>query len=171
VQLAPARARGRSAAGRRAAATPRAAQGKGKGKGAAPATQRYTAGSVDIEMPLAAVQQLPLPLQAAVVAGIFAGIGLGTYVSCTAVAPGIEQAAPSFMAFSRATWPLLGATFVAAGVAHFTAHDAFVTMMPTRCAPAQLAPGVLGEPDALRCTRPPAAPGACGTCRARRPST
>jgi hypothetical protein len=105
-----------------------------KGKAAAPATQRYTSGDVDVEMPLGAVQQLPLPVQAAVVASIFAALGLGTWASCTFVGPAIESAAPGFFAFSRATWPLLGATFLAAGVAHFTAHDAFVTMMPTRCA-------------------------------------
>jgi hypothetical protein len=81
-------------------------------------------------MPLAAVQQLPDAAQAAVVASIFAALGLGTWASCTYVGPAIADAAPGFMAFSRATWPLLGATFVAAGVAHFTAHDEFCTMMP-----------------------------------------
>ena len=86
-------------------------------------------------MPLAAVQQLPEAAQAAVVASVFGALGLGTWASCTFVGPAIADAAPGFMAFSRATWPLLGATFVAAGVAHFTAHDSFCTMMPKQCVP------------------------------------
>jgi hypothetical protein len=138
LQSAP-RARGRLAASQRAHGLQvRAAQQQPNesdgGSAAAVETQRYKFGSVDVEMPLAAVQQMPLPLQAAVVAAIFGALGLGTWASCTFVGPAIQSAAPGFMAFSRATWPLLGATFMAAGVAHFTAHDAFATMMPTRCA-------------------------------------
>jgi uncharacterized membrane protein len=95
-------------------------------------TQRYVAGKVDVEMPLAAVQQLPVPAQAACVATIFAALGLGTQFASDVVAPAIEHAVPSLFAFSRATWPLLGTTFVAAGVAHFTLHDEFCTMMPQR---------------------------------------
>ena len=102
-------------------------------QGGSAATQRYTYGEVDVTMPLAAVQQLPEAAQAAGVASIFAALGLGTWASCTLVGPAIADAAPGFMAFSRATWPLLGATFVAAGVAHFTAHDSFCTMMPKKC--------------------------------------
>ena len=101
--------------------------------GGGTAVQRYTYGKVDVEMPLAAVQQMPTPAQAAVVASIFGALGLCTWASCTVVGPALESAAPGFVAFSRATWPLLGATFVAAGVAHFTAHDEFCTMYPTRC--------------------------------------
>jgi uncharacterized membrane protein len=94
--------------------------------------QRYVHGSVDVTMPLAAVQQLPLGAQAAVVAGIFGALGLSTHVCSNTVAPALEQALPGLFAFSRATWPLLGATYVAAGVAHFTAKDSFCTMMPHR---------------------------------------
>ena len=85
-------------------------------------------------MPLGAVQQLPLPQQAAFVAAVFGALAAGTYASCTIVGPALESALPAFVAFSRSTWPLLGATYVAAGVAHFTVHDSFVTMMPQRCA-------------------------------------
>jgi hypothetical protein len=84
-------------------------------------------------MPLATVQQLPDVAQAAVVASIFAALGLGTWATCTFVGPTVSYVAPGFFEFSRATWPLLGATFVAAGVAHFTAHDSFCTMMPKQC--------------------------------------
>lgn len=111
----------------------RAPQPLAAAKQSSAATQRYTYGDVDVEMPLGAVQQLPEAAQAAVVASIFAALGLGTWASCTVVGPAIAEAAPGFMAFSRATWPLLGATFVAAGVAHFTAHDSFCTMMPKQC--------------------------------------
>eukprot|EP00195_Chlamydomonas_chlamydogama_P015259 CAMPEP_0202892918 /NCGR_PEP_ID=MMETSP1392-20130828/2589_1 /ASSEMBLY_ACC=CAM_ASM_000868 /TAXON_ID=225041 /ORGANISM="Chlamydomonas chlamydogama, Strain SAG 11-48b" /LENGTH=259 /DNA_ID=CAMNT_0049577053 /DNA_START=90 /DNA_END=869 /DNA_ORIENTATION=- len=93
-------------------------------------TQVYKQGETEIVMPLAAVQQLPEPLQAATFFGIYAALGLGTYVSCTSIAPSIEAALPGLMAFSRATWPLLGVTYIAAGVAHFTMHDAFASMMP-----------------------------------------
>ena len=39
---------------------------------------------------------------------------------------------PSLMAWSKSTWPIIGITYVAAGVAHFTFHDGFVSMMPHR---------------------------------------
>ena len=93
-------------------------------------TQTYSSGSLSVEMPLATVQQLPEPQQAAVVAAVFAALGSLTFLSCSVLAPALEAALPDFMAFSRSTWPLLGTTFVAAGYAHFALHDAFVTMMP-----------------------------------------
>ena len=95
-------------------------------------TQRYVTGKVDVTMPLAAVQQLPLPAQAACVTGILAALGAGTHVCSSVVAPALEAAAPTLFSFSRATWPLLGVTYVAAGVAHFTLHDEFCTMFPQR---------------------------------------
>jgi uncharacterized membrane protein len=116
----------RCAASRRPARTVRAAPR------AAGATQRFRSGSLDVEMPLGAVQQLSEPLQAAVFASVFAALGALTYASCTTVAPALESALPELFAFSRSTWPLVGGTFVLAGVAHFLAHDAFCTMMPAR---------------------------------------
>ena len=95
-------------------------------------TQRYQHGKVDVTMPLAAVQQLPLPAQAACVTGILVALGAGTHVCSSVVAPALEAAVPSLFAFSRATWPLLGLTYVAAGVAHFSLHDEFCTMYPQR---------------------------------------
>ena len=126
-----ARPRPRLASARRAPQPLAATKQSGSG-----ATQRYSYGAVDVTMPLATVQQLPDVAQGAVVASIFAALGVGTWASCTFVGPAIADAAPGFFAFSRATWPLLGATFVAAGVAHFTAHDSFCTMMPKQCVPA-----------------------------------
>mmetsp|Transcript_39935 Transcript_39935/g.113249 ORF Transcript_39935/g.113249 Transcript_39935/m.113249 type:complete len:269 (+) Transcript_39935:206-1012(+) len=80
----------------------------------------------------AAVSQLPESSQVAVVAGIFCALGVGTALSCTAIGPFIAEALPGFFAFSKATWPLLGVTYLAAGVAHFTAEKGFLAMYPHR---------------------------------------
>ena len=73
-----------------------------------------------MEVPLAAVQQLPAGQQAAALAAIFAALGLGTALLVSFHVPPVGTPGALF----------LGATFVAAGVAHFTAHDAYCTMMP-----------------------------------------
>lgn len=76
----------------------------------------------------AKVSQLPVAGQIASVAAIFAGIGIGTAASCTIIGPAVADAAPGFFAFSKATWPLLGVTYLAAGVAHFTQVQGFLDM-------------------------------------------
>ena len=119
----------RRAAPRRAAAQTARAAPRADGS---PPTQRFRSGSLDVEMPLAIVQQLPLPLQGAVAATVFSALFACTYASCAGVAPALESAFPDLFAFSRSTWPLVGGTFVLAGAAHFLAHDAFCTMMPQR---------------------------------------
>jgi uncharacterized membrane protein len=93
-------------------------------------TQRYQSGALDVEMPLGYVQQLDVPLQAGVFFGSFAVLAAATWANCAFVAPGLERAAPELFAASRATWPVLAAGFVPAGVAHFALHDSFCTMMP-----------------------------------------
>ena len=122
----------RSLAPRRTAQLSRPTRRLGAAPRAESEAQRYTYGTVDVTMPLGAVQQLPLPLQTATVAAVFGALGAGAAFSCDVLGPALEHSAPDLFAFSRATWPLLGATYLAAGVAHFTAPDAFVTMFPQR---------------------------------------
>eukprot|EP00873_Tetraselmis_striata_P039817 jgi/Tetstr1/460081/TSEL_005401.t1 len=80
----------------------------------------------------AAVSSMPDTSQAAIVAGVFAGLGVGTAASCSLVGPAIARSLPGFFAFSESTWPLLGVTFLAAGVAHFTVEQGFLDMYPHR---------------------------------------
>ena len=80
----------------------------------------------------AAVSSMPESTQAGVVAGIFAALGAGTAISCSIIGPAIEHAIPDLFAFSKATWPLLGVTYVAAGVAHFSLEKGFLDMYPHR---------------------------------------
>ena len=95
-------------------------------------TQTYSAGKVSVTMPLGAVQQMPEVQQALIVAGVFAALGVSHALSCAYLAPALERLAPDLFAWSRSTWPVLASTFVAAGVAHFTLHDEFCTMMPVK---------------------------------------
>lgn len=85
-----------------------------------------------VEVLLAAVQQLPEAQQAAVFASVFAALGACTWASCALVAPALESAFPFLFGLSRATWPLLAAPFLLAGVAHFTSEEDFCLMMPKR---------------------------------------
>jgi uncharacterized membrane protein len=78
----------------------------------------------------AVVSGLDESAQTAVVLGVWAGILLATYECCTVVGPALESLSPGLMAWSKTTWPVIGVTYVAAGVAHFTVHDGFVSMMP-----------------------------------------
>ena len=77
------------------------------------------------------VNTLPVPAQAAVVVAIFTGL----YVSTMALISGVEslkELAPGIMLPWMSTWPILGAFFAAAGVAHFSIKDAFINMYPAR---------------------------------------
>ncbi|CAG9464798.1 unnamed protein product [Pedinophyceae sp. YPF-701] len=81
----------------------------------------------------AVVSALPDAQQQAVVAGIFAGLGLGTYVTLTQVVPVLEQAfgGNTLYQLNAASQPwILGLTFMAAGYAHFGLQQGFLDMMP-----------------------------------------
>eukprot|EP00899_Mesostigma_viride_P004021 jgi/Mesvir1/1361/Mv12282-RA.1 len=80
----------------------------------------------------AVVSQWPEPAQAAAVAAIFSGLGVGTAFCCTQVGPWFAQNLPWFYHFSEATWPIIGVPFIAAGVAHFGMEKGFLDMYPHR---------------------------------------
>ena len=77
------------------------------------------------------VNTLAVPLQAAVFVGCFAALFAGTTALVAAIGTA-KAVAPVFMATWQGTWPLLGAFYVVAGVAHFTSQDTFINMMPSR---------------------------------------
>ena len=89
-----------------------------------PGRQKYVIGSQEVEMPLGAVQQLPKPAQAAVFLSALAAIVLPTYVlvSGTDISWTRSDAAPYVM----------GLIFTLGGSAHFTAHEDYCSMMPTK---------------------------------------
>ncbi len=75
------------------------------------------------------VNTLPLPAQA----GVFFAIYAGLYFSTMLLVSGVESLkvlAPGIMLPWMSTWPILGAVFVAAGIAHFTMKEAFMNMYP-----------------------------------------
>ena len=92
--------------------------------GQSPDTQRFVCGSQEVEVPVTAIQRLPVPAQAAVVLGTLGALGLSTYALCSFTDMGWTHGAAAPYIF--------GIIFSAAGAAHFTAHDDFCTMMPTQ---------------------------------------
>ena len=80
----------------------------------------------------AAVDSLPAAAQAASVAGVWAALGAATYLTCAVVGPTVADAFPGYAAWSRSTWPVLGLTCVAAGLAHFALPGGFGDMYPHR---------------------------------------
>jgi uncharacterized membrane protein len=69
--------------------------------------------------------------QRVVVASIWIGILVLTYLSCAKVGPFVEHVLPdSIFQFSKRTWPVLGATYVLAGAAHFALPEGFDAMVP-----------------------------------------
>eukprot|EP00960_Hanusia_phi_P052988 761777-Hanusia_phi.AAC.4 len=77
------------------------------------------------------IDGLPLSLQAATFVSIFAGLGLGTAVLSGPAFSALERALPEgWFSSWKKTWPLLGLVYVLAGVAHFTAKDAFLAIYP-----------------------------------------
>jgi uncharacterized membrane protein len=70
-------------------------------------------------------------IQIAVVLTIWVSLLALTFLSCTTVGPFVEDVLPDFLfEFSKGTWPVLGATFVLAGAAHFLVPDGFDAMVP-----------------------------------------
>jgi hypothetical protein len=80
----------------------------------------------------AVVSAMPAPAQAASVAAAWSGLGFATWLVCAVVGPFTEQHFPGYIAWSRATWPILGLTYVAAGAAHFALPEGFDAMVPHR---------------------------------------
>lgn len=80
----------------------------------------------------ATVSSLPAAAQAASVAGVWAALGAATYLTCAVVGPAVADAFPGYAAWSRSTWPVLGLTYVAAGLAHFALPGGFRDMYPHR---------------------------------------
>eukprot|EP00560_Eucampia_antarctica_P001924 CAMPEP_0197833018 /NCGR_PEP_ID=MMETSP1437-20131217/17290_1 /TAXON_ID=49252 ORGANISM="Eucampia antarctica, Strain CCMP1452" /NCGR_SAMPLE_ID=MMETSP1437 /ASSEMBLY_ACC=CAM_ASM_001096 /LENGTH=290 /DNA_ID=CAMNT_0043436747 /DNA_START=19 /DNA_END=891 /DNA_ORIENTATION=+ len=75
------------------------------------------------------VNTLPEPLQALVVLGIVAALG----VSSAAFSGFLEDITMKYewVQTWRYTWPLLGAIYVAAGATHFTLQDAYENIFPS----------------------------------------
>jgi len=80
----------------------------------------------------AVVSAMDERVQGAIVVAVFVALLAGTYASCATLGPALERLSPSLMAWSKSTWPIIGITYVAAGVAHFSFHDGFVSMTPHR---------------------------------------
>ena len=78
----------------------------------------------------AKVSSLDEPLQTASVLGVWTGIGALTVAWCAHLGPDLERALPTVMSWSRATWPVIGLTYVAAGAAHFALPQGFKDMFP-----------------------------------------
>ena len=61
-----------------------------------------------------------------VVTAIWVGLILSTYLSCAKVGPIVESILPDgIFQLSKKTWPILGATYVLAGAAHFALPEGF----------------------------------------------
>ena len=74
------------------------------------------------------INTYPLPLQAATVLGIAAGIAL---LAALIAGPGFDAVRGSGpWNLSRPTWPLLGFIYLAAGIAHFTEEEGFTNICP-----------------------------------------
>ncbi|KAL1507355.1 hypothetical protein AB1Y20_008201 [Prymnesium parvum] len=81
------------------------------------------------ELPsLSGINTLPLPLQAAVVIAIALAIG---GLTALLYGPVFDAVRGSWVwSLSRPTWPILGAIYLAAGVAHFTEAEGFENITP-----------------------------------------
>jgi uncharacterized membrane protein len=76
------------------------------------------------------VNGLPLIDQAGVFALSFVAIGIGAIIFDLALRALERALPPGWFSNWRATWPILGLIFMAAGSAHFTAHAAFESIYP-----------------------------------------
>lgn len=85
------------------------------------------------EMPPApsGINTLPESQQAAVVLGLFVFLAAGTLLLVGPIFQFLQQLLPEgwFKNWQK-TWPILGAFYIAAGVAHFTAAEAFESIYP-----------------------------------------
>ena len=70
----------------------------------------------------------PVPVQAAIVLGIFAAIGFGTVLIHGPIFDLVRGS--DLWNLSRPTWPILGLIYLAAGIAHFTELEGFTNITP-----------------------------------------
>mmetsp|Transcript_4726 Transcript_4726/g.9490 ORF Transcript_4726/g.9490 Transcript_4726/m.9490 type:complete len:318 (+) Transcript_4726:129-1082(+) len=75
------------------------------------------------------INVLPESDQALYFAGAMTGLLIGTVVGVGAF-EALASVFPGFCNGWRATWPILGAGLVAAGISHFTIHDDFCNIYP-----------------------------------------
>ena len=95
--------------------------------------QRYVCGSVDVVVPVAAVQQWSLPAQACTVVAIWAAVIACVHASVTSLLPWWATAAPGGLATARAVSPFVwGAMYMFIGTMHFYLPDAYLAIMPHR---------------------------------------
>ena len=74
------------------------------------------------------INAMPLGMQAAIVFGIIAAIGVGTALIA---GPTFDAVRGSFLwNLSRPSWPALGLIYLAAGIAHFTELEGFENITP-----------------------------------------
>ena len=113
------------------------------------------------------INTYPLPLQAATVLGIAAGIAL---LAALIAGPGFDAVRGSGpWNLSRPTWPLLGFIYLAAGIAHFTEEEGFTNICPPNgtwglCAAAGRTPCLVPAPLA---TDPGPSLGPCSEAHAK----
>ena len=74
------------------------------------------------------VNTLAEPVQAAIVVGIFAALGVGTVAFSSFL--DVITMKYEWVQTWRYSWPLLGAIYAAAGVSHFTLQEAYENVMP-----------------------------------------
>jgi hypothetical protein len=77
-----------------------------------PKCHRFVSGQLDVEVPVAAVQQLPEAMQATAVLGTLGALGLSTVALCTLTDLSWAQGSSGPY--------VLGVVFTLAGVSHFT---------------------------------------------------
>ncbi|CAK9093094.1 Uncharacterized protein SCF082_LOCUS43791 [Durusdinium trenchii] len=98
---------------------------------AAGASCAGAAGAEAMPMAPSGVNALPEAQQAQVVLAIFGALALFTYVLVGPIFQFLQKILPEgwFKGWQK-TWPILGAFYMAAGVAHFTAAEAFEAIYP-----------------------------------------
>lgn len=77
------------------------------------------------------INTLPLPVQAAVFAGVSIGLGVTTTAAVSAFEL-LESALPGPIAVWKTTWGLIGVIYALAGYAHFAIKDDFINIMPAQ---------------------------------------
>ncbi|CAE7323322.1 unnamed protein product [Symbiodinium natans] len=108
-----------------------AAAACGTALGASCAAVAEAAGAQALPAAPSGINQLPETQQAVVVATLLLGLAAGTWALVNPIFGALQGTLPEgWFKTWRKTWPILGAFYMAAGVAHFTAADAFEAIYP-----------------------------------------